>query len=168
MALLDRLSGWITRLLGLHLVEQDPWQVTAPRDAGRFIRALPLVATRSGAIAYFEGPDPDLAEYLRQVSVRPHVRVAAETFWPRPVYYHVPITAENMIALAVLADKQATRRICRRCHVYVCESMLLEWGEAFTTQPIRISRKLDIRIVRRFAAAIGSSVVPDERSSRLC
>ena len=168
MALLDRLSDWMSRLLGLHLGELDPWQVTAPKDASRFIRALPLVAACSGAMAYFEGPDPHFAKYLRQISVQPHVRVAAETFWPRPTYYHVPLTAENMIALAVLVDKQATGRICRHCHVYACGSMLLEWRQAFATQPIRISKKLDIGIVSRFAAAIGASVVPDERSSGLC
>lgn len=161
MALLECLSGWVSTLLGTYLADPDPWQVTATRDVRGFLRALPLLAP-PGAIAYFEGTGArHIAEYLRKVSVEPQVRVAAWTIWPRPDRYHVPVTVQSMDALAAFLDEDTpTERLCNHCHLYVGQSMLLEWHNAFSTDPMCISRKIGKETVTRFAATVGSSVVP--------
>ena len=164
MATLDRISCWLSTLLGIHLAQEDPWQVTSAPDVSRFLRALPLLAPAC-AIAYFERTTArHVAEYLRTIAVPPPVHVAASVLWPRPDRYHVPITVESMHALASFLDKEPfPGRLCRHCHVYAGHSMLLEWHDAFGTKPIRISRSICKETVTRFAAAVGSSVVPDDR-----
>lgn len=162
MGILARFFRWVPApdRSGIRLEDHHPWEVTATNDVERFLRALPLLVP-AGAIAYFEGTgEPHVAEYLRRISVPPSVQVALGTIWPRPDCYHVPITVQNMEALAALLEERPAGYFCSHCHVYEGESVLLEWHDAFTGDPMRVSRRIGAEKVSRFAAALGSSYGP--------
>jgi hypothetical protein len=163
MGILARLFRWIPAdRSGIRLEEQDSWEVTPTKDVERFLRALPLLAPE-GAVAYFEGTgEPHVAEYLRAVSVLPRLHVAVGTIWPRPDCYHVPITVQSMEALAAFLDARPAGYFCSHCHVYVGQSMVLEWHDAFATDPMCVSRQIGIETVSTFAAALGSVYGPEQ------
>ena len=77
---------------GIRLDEPEPWRVSPTKDVELFVRALPLL-TAEGSVAYFEGTgESHVAEYLRRLAIVPQVQVAVGTIWPRPDYYHVPVS----------------------------------------------------------------------------
>lgn len=158
--------GFIARLLGavakderdgIRLNEAEPWRVSSTKDVERFLRALPL-SMPEGSIAYFEGTgEPHVAEYLRGVSIPAQSRVAIGTIWPRPDSYHVPVTAATCEAFAEFLEQRPAGYVCSHCHVYRDGLVLLEWHDAFTSEPIYLSRTINEDAVARFAQALGSS-----------
>jgi hypothetical protein len=162
MGILGRLLGWVAApdRAGIQLREHDPWEVAGTRDVKCFLRALPLIAP-TGAFAYFEGTaEPHVAEYLRGISIAPPVQVALGTIWPRPDRYHVPISAQTMEALASFLEARPAGFLCMHCHVHDGASVLLEWHDAFGTDPMRVSRRIGAQTVGKFAAALGSTHTP--------
>lgn len=142
---------------GIRLEEAGPWRVSPTKDVERFIRALPLLVPE-GSIAYFEGTgESHVAEYLRRVSIPAQVQVAVGTIWPRPDCYHVPLTVTTMEALADFLKQRPAGYFCSHCHVYRDSFVLLEWHDAFTDDPIYISRTIAAEAVGLFAQALGSS-----------
>ena len=159
MGILARLFGGVpkTERGGIRLEERDPWEVAPTRDVERFLQALPLLAPE-GAIAYFEGTgESHVAKYLREVSVSPAVHVAVGTIWPRLDCYHVPLTITSMEALAVFLTKRPAGYFCSHCNVYRDNSVLLQWHDAFTDDPLYISKAIPADRVATFARALGSS-----------
>ena len=143
---------------GIRLDERQPWYVSPTRDVKRFLRALPLLAPE-GAVAYFEDTaESHVAEYLRQVAITPLSEVAVGTIWPRPDFYHVPVTGESMEALAAFLEASPAGFFCTHCHVYRDGVVLLEWHDAFINDPMYVSRAMSEDVVREFANRIGSTV----------
>jgi len=143
---------------GIRLGETEPWRVSPTKDVERFVRALPVLAPE-GSLAYFEGTgEPHVAKYLTEVSVPAHVQVAIGTIWPRPDYYHVPVSQESMDSLAAFLDEAPAGYFCTHCHVYRNGSILLEWHDAFMDDPMYVSRAIDEHTVRAFADRLGSTV----------
>jgi hypothetical protein len=143
---------------GIRLDEPEPWRVSPTKDVELFVRALPLL-TAEGSVAYFEGTgESHVAEYLRQLAIVPQVQVAVGTIWPRPDYYHVPVSRESMEALAAFLDEAPTGYFCTHCHVYRNGVVLLEWHDAFMDDPMYLSRVIGEDVVREFANCVGSTV----------
>jgi len=142
---------------GIRLHDAEPWQVSPTKDVERFVSAL-LLLVPEGSIAYFEGTgESHVAEYLRGVSIPAPVQVAVGTIWPRPDCYHVPLTVKSMEDLAAFLERRPAGYFCTHCHVYRDGSVLLEWHDAFTDDPMYISRTIAGEVVDRFARALGSS-----------
>jgi hypothetical protein len=108
-------------------------------------------------VAYFEGTaEPHVADYLRRNSIQPSVRVAVGTIWPKPDFYHLPVTPETMQRLAEFLERTPTGYFCSHCHVYCDGLVLLQSHDAFR-DPIYISRTIGRDTVERFARALGCS-----------
>lgn len=142
----------------IFLSEDDPWEVSAPEDMGRFLRALPLLALED-AVVYFEGTEEALVgDYIRGISISPLVRVRRGLVGePAPDCHHVPVTPSAMDGLASFLQRHSKVFVCYHCHVYRNRSVLLEWFDACGKDPIYLSRALDREVVQRFAQAMGSS-----------
>ena len=148
----------LLRREGIRLDEREPWCVSPTRDVNRFLRALPLLAPE-GAVAYFEDTaESHVAEYLRGVAIGPLSQVAAGTIWPKPDYYHVPVTRDSMEDLAAFLEASPAGLFCVHCHVYRDGLVLLEWHDAFIDVPMYMSRAVSEDVVREFANRIGSTV----------
>ena len=165
MGFLERLFGAVPKEErgGIRLSDAEPWSVSATKDVGCFIRALPSLMP-SGSVAYFEDTaESHVARYLGSVSVPARARMAMGTIWPRPDCYHVPLTAGTMQSLATFLEKNPAGFFCTHCHVYRDGVVLLQWYDAFINDPMYISRAISADAVARFAQALGSSV--SERSA---
>lgn len=112
-----------------------------------------------GSIVFFEDTgEPHVRRYLLSVSIPAQAQVAAGTIWPKPDCYHLPLTAEQMDALADFLEKHPAGFFCAHCHVYRDGVVLLQWHDAFYDDPMYISRTISDESVAQFAQAIGSSV----------
>ena len=159
MSILARLFGAVPKKErgGIHLREDQPWRIGPTTDFERFLRSLALLAPE-GAIVYFEGTsESHVTEFLRRVAVPAPVRVAVGTIWPRPDAYHVPLTADGMEEFAAFLERRPAGYLCSHCHVHRDGSILLEWHDAFTTDPMYVSRTISEDAVGRFARALGST-----------
>ncbi len=159
MGILGRLFGRTTASgdAGLQLTEPECWEVSGTKEVERFLRALPILAPEGG-IAYFEGTaEPHVAAYLRTVAIPPPVQIAVGTIWPRPDWYHVPLTAEKMESVASFLETHPAGYVCSHLHVHDGSRILLQWHDAFGGDPMLVARSVGERSVTRFAAAIGST-----------
>lgn len=145
---------------GLHMDEPECWEVSGTRDVERFLRALLILAPEKATV-YFEGTaEPHIAECLRAVAIPPPVRIAVGTMWPRPDWYHVPLTAERMQRIASVLEAHPAGYFCSHLHVHDGSAILLQWHDAFGHDPMLVSRSVGEEAVKTFAAAIGSSYRP--------
>ena len=80
--------------------------------------------------------------------------VAVAILWPRPVYYHVPATPQNLTDLAALAESHAEPELAVHFHVYREGKVLLEWHDAFG-QPMLLDGGVSEKRVKAFADALG-------------
>jgi hypothetical protein len=159
MGFLARIFGAVPREEqgGIRLEEAEPWQVSATKDVERFLRALPLLFPE-GAVAYFEATgEAHVAEYLSRVSVPAQAQVAVGTIWPRPDCYHVPLSSATMEAFAQFLEQRPAGYVCTHCHVYRDRAVLLEWHDAFDSDPIYVSRVISREKIAEFAERLGSS-----------
>jgi hypothetical protein len=142
---------------GIRLEEAEPWEVSPTRDVERFLRALsPLVP--DGSILYLEDTaETHVAEYLQGVSGPGQARVAVGTIWPRPDCYHVPLTSATAEAFARFLEQHPAGFVCAHCHVYHDGLVVLEWHDAFMSDPMYVSRTIGRGKVAEFAARLGSS-----------
>jgi hypothetical protein len=143
---------------GIRLEEPEPWHVSPTKDVTRFLRALPALVPE-GSIAYFEDSgESHVADYLSRVSVPAQAQVAVGTIWPRPDSYHLPLTVATAEAFAQFLEERPAGYVCTHCHVYRSGSVLLQWHDAFATDPIYISRSISREKVAEFAERLGSSL----------
>jgi hypothetical protein len=63
-----------------------------------------------------------------------------------------------MEAIAALLDQHPTGYFCGHFHVYRGHRILLAWYDAFSDDPIYISRLIEEANVKRFASAIRSTL----------
>jgi hypothetical protein len=75
------------------------------------------------------------------------------TIFPKPAFYHLPITSENLKELAEIAERHAEYEIAGHVHVYVNHEILLQWFDAFS-DPIYISAKINEKKIKSFAEAL--------------
>jgi hypothetical protein len=105
-----------------------PRRVSPTKDVERFVRALPLLVPE-GSIAYFEGTgESHVAKSLAQVSIPAQVQVAIGTIWPRPDYYHVPVSQDSMEALATFLEKEPAAYFCTQAGTHFAGSLAATRG----------------------------------------
>ena len=154
--------GWIAKLLGAASKDErggarfsaaPAWSVGPIKDAEAFFRALPTFLPTS-AILYLEGVyAEDVIAFLRHHPIAHPLKLALGTIWPRPNYFHIPITSETMAELAKLAEKHAEPEIATHIHAYHNDHILLEWHDAFSN-PVRISTTFSEARVRDFCESL--------------
>jgi hypothetical protein len=161
--------GWLRRLFGVTPKEELDgvrldtskafWELTGTTDFPHLFHALADFLPE-GSVLYMEGgsPNEQLRGFLSAHAVDELTHVAVGTIWPRPTYYHVPATRENLVELAKLAERCVEPEIAIHFHVYHGGKVLLEWHDAFA-QPLLLAGNLPEDRVRRFAHALSMEVV---------
>ncbi len=130
------------------------WKVSKTSELPSFLRALADLVP-DGSILYLEGgtPPPTLLTFLKERSVAEQAHVAMSTIWPRPMFFHLPATRENLCALADLAETCATPEAAIHMHVYHAGLVLLQWYDAFS-DPFYISKVIPEDKVKAFCGRL--------------
>ena len=157
--------GWLARLFGatpkeeldgIRLNTREPyWELEGKTDFPLLLRAL-VDLVPDDSMLYFEGgfPEGKLLDFFNAKAVPEQTHVAVGTIWPRPRYYHVPATAQNLTDLADIAESCAEPELAIHFHVYRDGRLLLEWHDAFS-QAMLLSGSIPDDKVRGFSVALG-------------
>jgi hypothetical protein len=131
------------------------WEVEGKTTFAALLRALGHFLP-DGSVLYFEGGSPDrkLLDFFNASAIEEQTHVAVAIFWPRPVYYHVPATPQNLAELAALAESHAEPELAVHFHAYRDGKVLLEWHDAFG-QPMLLDGNIPEKQVKSFAEALG-------------
>jgi hypothetical protein len=156
MSILAKILSMIPKPDGISMGIDVPfWEVDGIQGESfpDFIRALPDLFP-PGAILYLEDTSsPKVIDFLSERATKEISKVAIGTIWPKPRFFHVPVTNENMTELAKLAESCATPEVCIHLHVYRNGRVLLGWQDAFT-QPLRISADTPEERLRSFCVQL--------------
>ncbi|MBI4685314.1 MAG: hypothetical protein HY755_08950 [Nitrospirae bacterium] len=139
-------------LNGIKIDLNEPfWELEGKTDFTYLLRALPEILPEN-SILYFEGGSPSgpLLDFLNTQSIPEQTHVAVGTLWPRPDYYHVPATKQNITTLADITERIAEPELAIHFHVYSSGEIILEWHDAFT-QPMLLTGKLTRDKVQAFS-----------------
>ena len=155
--------SWLSKILnyvpademkGISISGNSFWEVSSPKAAPQFFRAL-LDLMPEGSILYLEGqPVSEVRNFLQQRNPDRTTKVAMGTIWPRPEYYHIEITADNIEALAQLTEKLAIPEVLFHLHIYKNGEVLLEWHDAFDN-PMLISKMIPEEKIQNFCVKLG-------------
>lgn len=157
--------GWLGKLLkatpkeeldGIRLDTSRPyWEIEGKTTFSAVLRALGNFLAE-GSILYFEGGSPDhkLLDFFNAHAIPEQAHVAVGILWPRPVYYHVPATPQNLAELELLAESHAEPELAVHFHVYRGDKVVLQWHDAFS-DPMLLDGETPEDKVRAFASAVG-------------
>ncbi len=124
------------------------WSVGLIEDAPAFFRALPELLP-SGSILYLEDVcSRDGVALASRHAVKPRLIIAFGC-WPRPNFFHIPLTDAVAVELAQFAEQHATPEIGIHIHAYYGDSVILEWHDAFG-QSLRLSTSIPEERMRHF------------------
>lgn len=163
MSFLSKIFGYaaIEERKGISLGDVPAWEISPPGDPEKFVRALHVLFPMTATI-YLEGTSNsrDIIAFFSSRQVAKSIKVALGTILPKPSYYHMPATLENLDGLAKLFANHATPEICIHFHIYDGSRILLEWHDSFGRDPMYVSRSIAEDKVKSFCAAIGSEYKP--------
>jgi hypothetical protein len=157
--------GWLSKLFnatpkdeleGIRLNTFSPyWELEGKTTFAALLHALGDFLPK-GCILYFEGgyPDRKLLDFFGAHAVSNQTHVAVGILWPRPVFYHVPATPQNLDNLALLAESYAGPELAVHFHVYQDGKVLLQWHDAFS-DPMLLDGEIPEGKVKTFASALG-------------
>ena len=158
MGVIKRRLGIMTKRerAGLSLGDDVGWEVTRPSDPAGFFEALGTLAPPEAILAVQDPMGPEVRRFLTDRAAAHKTRVQAGTIWPRPTFFHVQCSPDNLKELAVLARRHSYPEMGIHLHVYQDDRVILEWYDAFDTG-LDISKRVDEESVRKFCEACGSS-----------
>jgi len=139
-------------LSGIRLNAEEPfWEIEGETNFPSLLNALKDLLDED-SILYFEGGSPrgELLDFIKNNSIPEQTHIAVGTLWPRPAYYHIPASVNNLTRLSELTESVAEPELAVHFHVYRKGIVLLEWHDAFT-QPMLLSSSLQSDSVKRFA-----------------
>ncbi len=157
--------GWLGKLFnttpkeeldGIRMDTAHPfWEVEGKTTFAALLRALDHFLP-DGSVLYFEGGSPDrkLLDFFNAHAIPEQTHVAVAILWPRPAWYHVPATSQNLSELAILAESHHESELAVHFHAYREDCVLLEWHDAFW-QPMLLDGNMPEDQVRSFAEALG-------------
>jgi len=160
--------GWLGKLFnttpkaelnGIRMDTTHPfWEVEGKTTFAALLCALEHFLP-DGSVLYFEGGSPSrkLLDFFNTHAIEEQSHIAVAILWPRPVYYHVPATPQNLAELAVLAESHAAPELAVHFHVYRDGKVLLEWHDAFS-QPMLLDGSIPEERIKGFAEVLGMKV----------
>ncbi len=103
----------------------------------------------------------DVVAFLepRQASERPAIE--ANTLWPKPQLFHLPLADTNLNDLRSLAENHAEPEIADHLMVYRDGSVLL-WAHDAGSGYVALSRSLPEETIQHFRDALGTALRPTE------
>ena len=159
--------GWLSRLFGavpkeemkgIRLDTTGPyWEINGPKTFVELFNALQDLLPE-GAILYFEDGcrDAEIDDFLNKQSIPEVSHVAMGTIWPRPKVFHLPATTSILTELSKIMKHHAEPELAIHFHVYLNDSILLEWHDAFS-QSMLMSEAIPEEKVKVFADKIGEN-----------
>ena len=155
---------WLSKILnyvpkservGLALDLSNAWRLEPVSDASVFLQALPALQL-SSAVLYLEGTtDGAVAKCLEEYAVKPTVKIAPGTVWPRPDIYHVPMSHDVLNRLGRIVDDKGAAFLAFHVHVYANGEVVLQWHDAFESIPFYVSSRIDEQRIKDLAEQLG-------------
>ena len=160
---------WLYKLLNAATPEEQKgislknpqWEVSPLNDMPSFLRSL-IGIIPENSILYLEGgsPDEEISTYLKERKANKPTKIALGTIWPRPIFYHMPFTPENVNGLAEIMEHHATPEGAIHLHIYKNDKIILEWHDAFFDDPMYISEDIDAQKIRQFCKKLSLKYKP--------
>lgn len=155
MGFMARIFGAVFKeeLKGLSLGSDVYWEVSPPSDFPSLLHALHHIVP-DNAILYLEGGQPpkEIKQFLEARCVPEVTHIAIGTLWPRPQVFHLPATPENLSQLAELTKQCCPPQVAVHLHVYSDSAMLLEWYDAFSKDPMYLSKEVSEDRIKAFCS----------------
>ncbi len=158
---LSRLLGYASKdeRDGATLDDPEAHTIAPGRDQAAFLRALPSLFPASACL-FFEGTTARaFSDWLKSHSVSAPLKIAVDTIWPRPDYYHLPLHPNLIAEAADLIEREGIAFPSIHIKVHDGKRVLLHWHDAFGDDPILIASSVPTDRVLTFARAIGSTDV---------
>jgi len=127
-------------------------------DLYALLRAIDEVLP-GDATLYLEGTSfaPSVADFLRSREPDERPKIAPNTLWPKPTFFHLQLTTGNLAGLRSLAEEHAEPEVADHLVVYRGEDVLL-WAHDAGAGYVQLSRSLPPETTERFRAALGDTL----------
>ena len=130
------------------------WHLSPTEDLPAFLRALRYLVPPD-SVVYFEAgsPDREIKTFLKDRSLKDRPIIPMGTVSPKPAFYHLPVTPDNLDNLAQIAEHHSAFEIAGHVHVYVEQTLILQWFDAFM-DPICISGEIPEKAIQLFCSEL--------------
>ncbi len=142
----------------LILKEADAREIGYVTDFYKLLRAIDEAMPKD-AVLYLEGTSiaPDVASFLESRPALERHEITANTLWPKPKVFHIPLTGDNLAQLRNLAENHAAAEVADHLVVYRGEVVLL-WAHDAGYGYMRVARDLSESIVKALRDALGDRI----------
>ena len=141
----------------LILDENDAVTIGYVTDFGRLLRAIDEAMPKN-AVLYLEGrPDPDVASFLESRPAQDPRQISANTLWPKPKVFHLPLAGDNLAELRKLAAQHAPPEVADHLVVYHNEAVYL-WAHDAGYGYVDVARYLSESIIESLRNALGDAI----------
>ena len=142
----------------LTLGEADAVRVGYVSDFYALLRAIDEAMPRE-AVLCLEGTTvaPDVASFLESRQATHRKRVAPNTLWPEPRFFHLALTGTDLSELRALAEQHAEPEIAQHLVVYRDHEVLM-WAHDAGMDYVWVSRQLPGSVVEAFRESLGDAL----------
>ena len=142
----------------LILREADALKIGYVTDLYKLLRAIDEAMPKD-AVLYLEATDiaPDVASFLESHPAQARREIRANTLWPKPRVFHLPLTGDNLAEFRDLAEKHAEPEVADHLVVYRGEAVLL-WAHDAGDGYVDVARDLTEPIVEALRNALGDAI----------
>ncbi len=142
----------------LILKDADALEIGYVTDLYRLLRAIDEAMPKD-AVLYLEASAiaPDVASFLESRPAQDRREIKANTLWPKPKVFHIPLTGDNLAQLRNLAEKHAEPEVADHLVVYRGEDVLL-WAHDAGYGYVNVASDLSESIVEVLRDALGDAI----------
>lgn len=142
----------------LILKDADALEIGYVTDLYKLLRAIDEAMPKD-AVLYLEGSAiaPDVASFLESRPAQDRREIKANTLWPKPKVFHMPLTGDNLAEVRKLAEKHAEPEVADHVVVYRGEEVLL-WAHDAGYGYVRVARDVSESIVQALRDALGDAI----------
>lgn len=168
MSFWSRLLRYATseEMAGKSMEDPDPWLILPQRDPVNVLRYLSILFPEGGFVYFEDTTNKFIKMWLSENSVPAPIKVAIGTIWPKPDYYHIPLTQNLLLRIADVSDENKIYFPSIHLHVHNGEKVLCEWHDAIACDPILVSSNIPKEKIDAFANAISADRVMRKSEER--
>jgi hypothetical protein len=157
--LFSLLKSTETHSNAVFLSSGNSWEITAPENHVAFLSCLPELCPND-SIMYMEVTylGKDVKKILSSIQIDGKLEISKGTIWPKSEIFHIPLTYENIHLLLKLLENHVTNEFVDHFHIYSCDKIFLTWYDAFSKDPLFISKQIPVVNVEKFCENIGSQL----------
>ena len=142
-------------LMDATLNEADSYVIRAPRDGTLLPDALRGLLPSHFVVALEATRfDSEVEQSLKPFTVVPILMIRAGTGWPKSHWLHFEARGDALRVFEDLIRRIERPVLCNHLYAYSERDLLVQWHDAFTTDPIRVSRLLPLSLVTAFCVAL--------------